>query len=142
MSQTYELGYFPQSAPLGVVPPRQALIVDDDPTQLEILEYRLVQLGYQVTKLTTAAGVVSAARDLQPQLAVLDIQLPDGDGLELCQQLADDDRTSDIPVILLSGTDRADVVRAARAAGGKFFLRKPYDPNALALIIEHASGEW
>ena len=68
----------------------------------------------------------------------MDVGLPDGDGLMFCQRLADAPETCEIPVIILSGMDRADMVRQARAAGCQYFLRKPYDPNALLLLARHA----
>jgi two-component system phosphate regulon response regulator PhoB/two-component system alkaline phosphatase synthesis response regulator PhoP len=74
-------------------------------------------------------------------LILLDIELPDGSGLELCSELADDPATSAIPVVIVSGTEQSDVIRAARRAGSRFFLCKPYDPNALLLIAEHSIRE-
>jgi CheY-like chemotaxis protein len=64
--------------------------------------------------------------------------LPDIDGFELCQQLVDDEATSEIPVIIVSGNDSPDIVRRARAAGCHFFVRKPFDPNALLALIRQA----
>jgi len=139
MKQAFGLDYLPQSQEVCLPPPRNALVVDDDPVQLEILEFRLRQLNFQVTKLSSGAGLQETARSLQPHLILLDIELPDGDGIDLCRGLSDDRQTCEIPVVLLSGTERSDVVRAARGAGSRFFLRKPYDPNALALIIEHTA---
>jgi FixJ family two-component response regulator len=47
-------------------------------------------------------------------------------------------KTCDIPIIVVSGHERSDVVRRTRAAGGMFFLQKPYDPNCLLALVEHA----
>ncbi len=139
MNPTFGLDYQPQPEAVTLPPLRTALLVDDDPLQLEVLEYRLRQLGFHVTKLSSGRELQATARSLQPHLILLDIELPDSDGISLCQNLCDDAKTCDIPVVLLSGTERSDVVRAARAAGSRFFLRKPYDPNTLALVVEHAA---
>ena len=64
-----------------------------------------------------------------------------GNGLDMCQVLSDDPQTSGIPVIILSGMERPDIIRATRSAGCKFFVRKPYDPNALLILIEQAISE-
>lgn len=141
MTQANGLDCQPQSQAVVVKPARTALLVDDDQLQLEVLEYRLRQLGFQVCTLSSGAELQKTARSLQPHLILLDIELPDSDGIELCRGLSDDDQTCDIPVVLLSGTERSDVVRAARSAGSRFFLRKPYDPNALALIVEHTARD-
>lgn len=139
MNQSFGLEYLPQPESVPLPPPRNALLVDDDQLQLEVLEYRLQQLGFQVTTLNSGSQVLQTAKSLQPHLILLDIELPDADGIELCQGLSDDDQTCEIPVVLLSGTERSDVVRAARSAGSRFFLRKPYDPNTLALVVDHAA---
>ncbi len=69
---------------------------------------------------------------------MLDLRLPDADGFEVCQQLADSPETCAIPVIILSGLEEPDILRRCRAAGCQFFLRKPYDPNALLTLIRQS----
>jgi CheY-like chemotaxis protein len=81
------------------------------------------------------------AHALHPHLVLLDVHLPDIDGLSVCQQLADDPATSHIPVIILTGMERPDIIRRSRAAGCQYFVRKPYDPNALLILIQHAIAE-
>ena len=71
---------------------------------------------------------------------MLDVKLPDADGLDLCEQLVDDQTTSEIPVIIVSGCDERDIIRPC-AAGCHYFVRKPYDPNALLALIEWALDE-
>ncbi len=130
-----------QPDPLPTAGQRCILLVEDDPYQLEILEYRLQEMNFAVTTLNRGRHVIETARQLQPDLILLDIELPDTSGLDLCAELADDPATSAIPVVIVSGTEQTDVVRAARKAGCKFFLCKPYDPNALLLIAEHSIRE-
>ena len=62
-------------------------------------------------------------------------------GFDVCQQLADDPQTCSIPVIILSGMERPDIIRRARSSGCQYFVRKPYDPNALLVLIQSAIGE-
>jgi DNA-binding response OmpR family regulator len=119
---------------------RRILIVDDDRDQADALAYALCKQGFDpLLAHTIQAGRVAVELHL-PSLIIMDIRLPDGDGLSLCQQLADDPQTYQIPVIILSGMERPDIVRDARAAGCLFFLRKPYDPNALLLLARDALG--
>jgi DNA-binding response OmpR family regulator len=119
---------------------RRILIVDDDRDQADALAYALRKQGFEILLAhTTQAGRVAAELHL-PNLIILDIRLPDGDGLTLCQQLADGPATCQIPVIILTGMERPYIVRDARAAGCLFFLRKPYDPNALLLLARDAMG--
>ncbi len=69
------------------------------------------------------------------------IRLPDIDGLSVCERLANSPDTCDIPVIILSGMERPDIIRRSRAAGCRCFVSKPYDPNALLIFIRHWIGE-
>ena len=54
----------------------------------------------------------------------------------------DSSETWDIPVIIVSGRDEPDIVRQCRAAGCRFFVHKPYDPNALLILIRQALDDW
>ena len=117
---------------------KKILVVDDDADQLEALAYVFRRRGYDVSTAETIAASKLAIALHQPQLMIVDIGLPDGDGLALCQQVSDDSETCEIPLIVLSGIDRTDVVRQARLAGCQFFLKKPYDPNALFILAENA----
>jgi DNA-binding response OmpR family regulator len=124
---------------------RRILIVDDDRDQADTLAYALCKQGFDPLLAHTLQAGRVAVELHQPSLIIMDIRLPDGDGLSLCQQLADEPQTCQIPVIILSGMERPDIVRDARAAGCLFFLRKPYDPNALLLLARDALGlgkEW
>lgn len=117
------------------------LIVDDDADQSEVLSHRLRKQGFETLAARTGAEGLRLARSERPGLVLLDLRLPDINGFEICEQLADDSRTCSIPVIFLSGMERADVVRRARSAGGQFYVRKPYDPNALLILIQTAIDE-
>lgn len=118
--------------------PRKILIIDDDQEQCRVLKYRLDKQGFHTFTAHRAKTGVQRAQDERPDAILLDIRLPDGDGLEVCEQLADDPTTADIPIIVVSGCERPNVVRQARKAGSRFYVRKPYDPNALLLLIVDA----
>lgn len=117
------------------------LIIDDDEAMVETLSCRLIKQGYAIAQAETGAEGIEMARRDRPALIVLDVRLPDTDGLSVCQKLADDPATAHIPVIILSGMERPDIIRRSRAAGCQYFVRKPYDPNALLLLIESAINE-
>lgn len=117
---------------------QRILIIDDDVEQTQVLAYALRQQGFEVVTAHSVSAGHTSAELLQPHLIIMDIRLPDGDGLQLCQQLSDDLQLCHIPKIVVSGMERAGIVRHARAAGCQFYLRKPYDPNALLLLAENA----
>jgi len=121
--------------------PTTILVVDDDKDLVEALQRRLNQHGFQVRSAHSGADGRSLAAQLHPDLSLLDVRLPDANGLDLCQELTDAPNTCGIPVILLGGCDHSDVIQRSRAAGCEYFLRKPYDPNALLTLIQHALQE-
>ena len=117
------------------------LVVDDDEEQAFCLSSRLERLGYRTEVAHAGRHALATAQLEQPNLVLLDLCLPDINGLEVCAEMADHPETCDVPIILVSGMDSADIVRKSRAAGCRFFIRKPYDPNALLALIEHAMAE-
>ncbi len=117
---------------------RRLLIIDDDDTQVEVLAMRFLRQGFEITTADTGRGGLRLARSERPSLILLDLRLPDGDGLDICRELTDDSRTCEVPVIILSGMERPDIIRRSRAAGCQYYVRKPYDPNALLLLVENA----
>ena len=114
------------------------LIIEDDAAIAEPLAHRLDQHGFRPIWAATGHEGLRLARLQLPRLVLLDLRLPDIDGFSLCQALDDDRATCAIPKIVLSGMERPDIIRAARSAGCLFYLRKPYDPNALLILIEQA----
>ncbi len=117
------------------------LIIDDDIDQADVLGYRLTSQGFNTLISHTGHEGLQRAKRRRPNLVVLDLRLPDTSGFEVCQQLADDPNTCEIPVIIVSGMERPDIVRRARSVGGQYYVRKPYDPNVLLVLIQNAVQE-
>ena len=117
------------------------LIVDDDEAAADVLSLRLSRQGFETTIAENGNLALALARTERPSVILLDLRLPGMDGFELCQSLVDDEETSDIPVIIISGLERPDVIRRSRAAGCHYYVRKPYDPNALLILIRQAIEE-
>jgi len=115
---------------------QRVLIVDDDKTMAEILALALNNQGYVTLKANSGREAVEIARREKPHLILMDIGLPDIDGLTVSQQLCDGYDTGNIPIIVVSGNDSEDIVRECRSVGCRYFLRKPYDPNALLLLVQ------
>jgi CheY-like chemotaxis protein len=134
---------FPELQPCSepVRAPRTLLVVEDEATIAEVLSIRLQRQGFETILASTGAEALEAVSRRRPDLVLLDVRLPDTDGFHICQKLMDDPNTCAIPVIILSGMERPDVIRCARAAGCRYYLRKPYDPNALLILIDQALSE-
>ncbi len=107
------------------------LMVEDEKEVLKINARILRRRGYEVITAASCAEAYSALESCVPELLILDIMLPDGDGTELCRHFR---RTSDHPVIFLTGKnelcDRIDGL----GVGGDYYLTKPYDPDELLAV--------
>lgn len=113
--------------------PYHILLVEDDPQVLLENQRRLAAEGYRITAATTIAGVRKLLTGNPPDLAVLDILLPDGSGLELCQELR---AITSVPILFLTNlNDRRQVVEGLRA-GGDDYLAKPYHMEELLARVE------
>ena len=116
-------------------PPR-ILIVDDTPTNLDILQTRLAVHGYEILSAADGEEALAKARAEQPDLILLDVMMPNLDGLEVCRRLKADPSLPFMPIILVTArADSKDVV-AGLEAGGDEYLAKPVDQAALVARVK------
>ena len=101
------------------------LVVDDDPDMRQTLQIRLKANGYDVHCAEDGMGAISEARKHTPDLIVLDLGIPAGDGFVVLDILKNNVDLSSIPVIVLSGRDRRANEERVLNAGGRAFLQKP-----------------
>jgi two-component system, OmpR family, KDP operon response regulator KdpE len=110
---------------------RKVLIVDDEPDIVRALELRLKMAGYDVVAATDGADALMTALTEQPDLVLLDIGLPHGDGHFVASRLRSNGRTAHIPILFLSARSAPEDVGSARSSGAVGFITKPYDPEEL-----------
>lgn len=106
---------------------KHILVVEDDPDISEIIEYILSDSGYEVDTSATATEFFRRFEELNPDLIILDVRLPDGDGRELCKAIKSNIKTRSIPVIMMSA--HLDITQAIKEAGANDFIPKPFDIN-------------
>jgi diguanylate cyclase (GGDEF)-like protein len=111
------------------------LVVDDDPGIRRALARLLERDGLAVTAVGSAREALAAFTDRAPDLAVLDLRLPDADGTLLCEQLRAQPGGRDLPIILLTGSDADDTLARAFDAGASDFARKS---EPLAALVHRA----
>lgn len=121
---------------------RRILIVDDDVVMLRLLDTRLKAGGYEVICAMDAIFAVSMAKEQKPDLIILDIGLPGGDGFLIMDQLTKIQGTIGIPVIILTGSDQSADRERALKAGAVAFFRKPPDHDEFMAAIRKALGEF
>ncbi len=112
------------------------LVVDDEPDALEVLGFKLKEAGYTPIFAKDGARAITAARDERPALIVLDLMLPEIDGLEVCKILRHDPATAMIPVIMLTAR-AAEMDRVlGLELGADDYVTKPFSPRELVLRIK------
>ncbi|MFM9079845.1 MAG: winged helix-turn-helix domain-containing protein [Opitutaceae bacterium] len=111
------------------------LLVDDEPDALEVLGFRLREAGFTPILAKDGARAITAARDERPALSVLDVMLPEVDGLEVCKILRRDPVTAAIPILMLTAR-AAEMDRVlGLELGADDYVTKPFSPRELVLRI-------
>ncbi len=101
------------------------LVLDDDVITLRLLEAALSTWGFHVTTLSHPLEFWPTLETVMPDLLILDLQMPDLDGIELCQQLRSHTRWNWLPVLMLTGTEDMDTIQQVFAAGADEYAQKP-----------------
>ena len=120
----------------GAQPKSNIMVVDDQPANLKLLEELLTQQGHAVRSFPRGRLALEAASRNLPDLVLLDINMPEMDGFEVCQRLKADDKLAPIPVLFLSALSEArDKVNAFRA-GGVDYITKPFQVEEVRARVE------
>jgi phosphoserine phosphatase RsbU/P len=126
----------PEKAKIGARQPASILVVDDTPANLQVLAGMLKDRGYKVRPVPSGKLALLAAQRDPPDLILLDINMPEMNGYEVCEHLKADDKLKGIPVIFISAlTEQLDKVKAF-AIGGVDYLTKPFQMEELHARVE------
>ncbi len=112
------------------------LVVDDEPDIVRSLTLRLQAEGYQVSSAMDGLGATKKAIEEQPELILLDIGMPAGNGHVVVERLRNIDETSHIPVIYLTARTSEDDYHRAREGGVTKYITKPFDAEVLLAAVE------
>ena len=111
---------------------RQILIVDDYPGARYLRSRILSEAGYEVVEASTGTDALTIARTLRPSLILLDVNLPDISGFDVCERLKEDPATASIPIIQITGAWLSEEARQqGMASGANAYLVEPVDDVAL-----------
>jgi DNA-binding response OmpR family regulator len=113
---------------------RRILLVDDDRKLVGVTKRMLEHIGYEVRSAVDVPLAKRAFEETTPDVVLIDVNLPGGDGVELCREIR---AVSDVPIIFVTGMEKTDeLLESGFDAGGDDYLTKPVNFNELKLRIE------
>ena len=115
---------------------RRILIIQDSPSVNAMLKFRLERAGFSVDAVETGKGGVEKSRTLQYGIILLDYNLPDMNGDEVCRTLKGDRSTREIPVVLMSAKDEKKLSQITEEAGADGYIGLPFEGREFIQKIE------
>ena len=112
------------------------LIVEDEPITQKLIAVNLERAGHTVLRAATVPEAAAAIREVLPDLVLLDWILPNATGVSFARQLRTDQRTKDIPIIMLTGRDQETDKVTGLEAGADDYITKPFSPRELLARIK------
>ena len=113
----------------------RVLVVDDDPDIRDLVSIKLELMGHEVHGAADGRAGLVACRELCPDLAIVDVNMPVMTGLELVVALRASEEHRDLPVVMLTALSQEADRRAGLAAGATDYVAKPFSPAALACRV-------
>jgi len=120
--------------------PKKILVIDDHPDTVELIELTLRRHGYEVTGVQSGAAGIRQAEAERPDLILLDIMMPDMDGLTVCRNIRDNERLKQIPIIMFTAKTQAQEKLLGFEAGADDYLTKPTRQDELIARVEAILG--
>lgn len=121
--------------------PKQIMVVDDDPSALQIYGVLLGKQGYSVLKVPDGLTCLQILKGITPDLFILDVVMPEIDGIALCRILRDRPATTDTPILFVSAWGDTDIQERAYEAGADAYFAKPLRPRKLLEAVQSVLGE-
>ncbi|MFA5258401.1 MAG: response regulator transcription factor [Opitutales bacterium] len=116
-------------------PPKRILVVDDEPDVTELVSYRLRKEGYEVEVINNPLLIMGKATEFRPDLFILDIMMPELDGIKICRMLRADKNMSNSPVVFLTARGGSDDRIKGLESGADDYIAKPFDVKELVLRV-------
>ena len=114
----------------------RVLVIDDEPAIADVLRMLLEFRGHEVLTANDGSRGFATAQRQSPDVNVLDLMMPVMDGFTALEALRSDERTAEIPVVILSALGSPEVRRRCQDLGARTFLQKPYNPEDLLRAVE------
>src|SRR5256885_15350156 len=114
----------------------RVLIVDDDPDIQRLVSYNLTQAGFEVVTAETGRQALESVQKRQPDLIILDLMLPDVDGMEVCRTLRQREDSRRIPIVMLTARGEEIDRVIGFELGADDYVMKPFSPRELVLRVK------
>jgi CheY-like chemotaxis protein len=121
--------------------PKTILIVDDEPYMIRLLQHHVERAGYQMVKAVNGREALEKVESAKPDLIIMDVMMPELNGLEVLSQIRQKSETARLPVIIMTANAQRFTKEQAETAGVSAFLTKPFSPTQLMLEIRRQLGE-
>lgn len=115
---------------------KKILLIDDEPELIKAVEIRLKSIGYEVALSYDGRAGIDKAKEIKPDLIILDLVMPIMDGYSAAKILKDDPETKHIPVIILTASQREDLKTRCRELGVTSFIMKPFETSDLLMVVK------
>lgn len=115
---------------------KKILAVDDEKHIVRLVQINLEKEGYEVATANTGREALEKVAEFQPDLIVMDVMMPEMDGLEALSRLKADPATSEIPIIMLTAKAQDSDVFRGWQAGADLYLTKPFNPSELLTFVK------
>ena len=119
---------------------QKVLVVDDERNIRNILDFSLESEGFYVVSAADGEEAYALAITEHPDLIILDVMMPKGDGFETCQRLKQDQRTAAIPVVLLTAKTGRDDRQRGQDVGADEYIIKPFSPARVVEVVQSLLG--
>ncbi|GMA38693.1 response regulator transcription factor [Mobilicoccus caccae] len=120
--------------------PKRVLVADDDDDIRDLVSFKLGQAGYDVVAVDDGLKAWASMTEELPALAVLDVMMPGLSGLDVLRKVREDERTRNVPVILLTARSRENDVDTGFASGANDYVVKPFSPRELVHRVSTVLG--
>ena len=119
---------------------KKILLVDDERDLVETLRFRLEANDYEVTPAYDGQEGLNKAREVNPDLIILDLMLPKMDGYKVCRMLKFDEKYKKIPIIMFTARAQDSDKEMGKEVGADAYITKPFDPQSLLSKIQELLG--
>ena len=124
----------------GLLLKKKILVVDDSEPILELASTMLKLLGYEPLKASNGVEALKTLKQEKPDMALLDVILPDMDGFKICQHIRNDVTLAEMPVFMVSAKKTTEDMERGQKAGANEYVTKPFKSAEMAQLIKTYLG--